>query len=100
MPRAIHSAAALQDYREIWNYIADHDLNAADRLLVELHRKTVFLARHPHAGRSRANLLSGMRSFPVGSFLIFYLPVADGIEVLRVLHAARDFPSVFPNEGA
>ena len=28
-------------------------------------------------------------------YLIFYRPVGSGIEVVRVLHAARDFPTIF-----
>ena len=37
--------------------------------------------------------LAGVRVFPVSRFkkyLVFYRPVADGIEILRVLHGARD----------
>jgi toxin ParE1/3/4 len=38
--------------------------------------------------------LAGLRVFPISRFkkyLVFYRPVADGIEILRVLHGARDF---------
>jgi toxin ParE1/3/4 len=38
-------------------------------------------------------LFEGVRVFPVSRFkkyLIFYRPIKDGIEVLRVLHGARD----------
>ena len=30
------------------------------------------------------------RSFPLGNHLIFYRPIDDGIELVRVLHGARD----------
>jgi len=37
--------------------------------------------------------LKGLRRFPVtdfGNYLVFYLPRRDGIEVIRVIHGARD----------
>ena len=39
-----------------------------------------------------------MRSFPVKryrNYLIFYRPSRDGIEVIRILHGARDFRRYF-----
>ncbi|WP_244443170.1 type II toxin-antitoxin system RelE/ParE family toxin [Bradyrhizobium sp. Ai1a-2] len=44
----------------------------------------------PRAGRAREDLAPKLRSFPVGNYLIFYVPVPDGIEVVRVMHARRD----------
>lgn len=63
---------------------------------VELTLRT--LARHPELGRTRAfrhAWLRGVRSFPVIGFekhLVLYRPTADGIEVLRLLHGAREMP--------
>ena len=48
------------------------------------------LARSPHLGRSREELGPGLRSFPVGDYLIFYLPSKTGIVVVRVLSGYRD----------
>ena len=41
-------------------------------------------------GRMRDDLQPDLRSFAAGSYLIFYRPIDDGIEVVRVLHGARD----------
>jgi len=41
-------------------------------------------------GRKVEELAPNLRSFPIGSYLIFYRPVEDGIELIRVLHGARD----------
>jgi toxin ParE1/3/4 len=49
-------------------------------------------------GRSRDELAPGMRSFPVGRYVVFYLPLDDGIDVVRVLHGARDIETVFNPE--
>jgi toxin ParE1/3/4 len=47
--------------------------------------------------------LALVRVFPVTGFerfLIFYRPTRKGIEILRVLHCARDLDAVFAKEGA
>jgi toxin ParE1/3/4 len=36
-----------------------------------------------------------MRSFPFGRYVIFYAPVDSGIDVVRVLHSARDIDEQF-----
>ncbi len=59
----------------------------SDRLL---EKKFKLLATQPQMGRSRPELMPGLRSFPVGRYVAFYLAMADGIDLLRVLHGARD----------
>jgi len=53
------------------------------------------LARMPEMGRKRFELSDGLRSFAVNRYVIFYRPTSNGIEVIRVLHAARDIPAQF-----
>jgi toxin ParE1/3/4 len=48
-------------------------------------------------GTARDNLAPGLRSFPVGNYLVFYRITPEGIEVARVLHGARDLRAVFKN---
>ncbi len=67
----------------------------ADALLRQLAGTMRTLAGNPLMGRSREDLLPGLRSFAVGSYIIFYRPVERGIEVARVLHGARDIPALF-----
>lgn len=49
-------------------------------------------------GRMREILSAGLRSFPVGRYVIFYRPLQDGIDVVRVLHGTRDLEAVFVEE--
>jgi toxin ParE1/3/4 len=49
-------------------------------------------------GRARDNLASNLRSFPVKKFVIFYRPVDDTIEIMRVLYGARDIEAIFRDE--
>lgn len=46
-------------------------------------------------GRDRAALSPGLRSFPHEDYVIFYKPARGGIEVVRVLHGARDLNRFF-----
>ncbi|PQV62519.1 toxin ParE1/3/4 [Abditibacterium utsteinense] len=95
MKKLIVSPPARADLREIWDYIAGDSLNAADTLSETFYEKFELLRATPEAGRQRSDLKSSLRSFPVGRYVIFYR-VSDGaIEIVRVLHGARDVDSLF-----
>jgi toxin ParE1/3/4 len=49
-------------------------------------------------GRSRSDLGANLRSFPVKKFVIFYRPVDDTVEIVRILYGGRDFESIFRDE--
>ena len=89
------SDAAQADLEDIWIYVARDDTDAADKLIRSIASRFSKLASMPELGRRREELLSGVRSFPVGTYIIFYSPMADGIEVTRILHGARNFPPIF-----
>lgn len=72
---------------------------AASRLLAALERAFRDLSEHPGAGSPRyAHVLpaEGLRMWPVTRFpyLIFYFERADHLDVVRVLHGARDIPAM------
>lgn len=81
---------AFEDLVEIWAFIAEDSERQADRFLATIDSKLRLLAHEPLIGRAREELLPGLRSFPVGRYVLFYVPAEDGIEVVRVLHSARD----------
>lgn len=96
MPRVITSAASEADAEDIWRWIANDSVRAADRLVLRFEDVAQLLAHRPEMGRSREELAPGLRSFAVGSYIIFYRPVREGIEVARVLHGRRDIgPDLF-----
>jgi toxin ParE1/3/4 len=80
---------AEHDQIDLWLSVAEH-ADAADRISDRLAEMFRLLAEHPQAGPAR-----GLRMFPAGEYLIFYCPLEDGIDIIRVLHAARDIPSLF-----
>ena len=56
------------------------------------------LATQPMMGRAHDELAPGVRSFQFGRYVVFYVPLHDGIDVVRVLHGARDIDAVFNPE--
>ena len=95
MSRVVRRPRAAEDIEEIWDYIAGDNLHAADRWLDQLDRQFQLLAEHPLLGRAREELAAGIRSFPFGRYVIFYSQVDGGIDVVRVLHSARDLSEQF-----
>ena len=53
------------------------------------------LSQFPNMGKQRDRLLTGLRSFPIPPYIIFYRTITEGIEVVRVLHQARDVDNQF-----
>ena len=50
----------------------------------------------PHIGYKVDWLLPGLRRFPVGEYLVFFMPLDDGVCIVRVIHGARDItPELF-----
>ncbi len=78
------------DLIEIWTYIADDNEMAADRLLRRIDSILDMLADTPLAGRARPELQPGIRSFPTGNYVIFYVARPDAIDVVRILSRYRD----------
>ena len=89
------SDAARVDLEEIWLFIAQDNPEAADRFIRVIVSRFPTLASMPHLGRLREDLSARLRSFPVQKYIIFYRPREDGVEIVRVLHGARDFPPLF-----
>ncbi len=86
---------AVQDLDDIHDFIAMDNINAALRLINLLEEKFQAITQSPEMGRRREELAPALRSFPAGHYVIFYRPVKDGIQVIRVLHGARDVEAIF-----
>lgn len=98
MGRITRRPLAAADVLDIWDYIAEDSIEQADRWVDKLDEKFKLIATQPLMGRSRAELAANVRSFPFGRYVIFYEPVEGGIDVVRVLHSARDIDAVFGEE--
>jgi toxin ParE1/3/4 len=90
MARVTRRPLASADILGIWDHIAEDSLEQADRWVDRLDEKFKLIATQPLMGRARDELAANLRSFPFGRYVIFYAPVDGGIDVVRVLHSARD----------
>jgi toxin ParE1/3/4 len=95
MPAVFRTSQGHLDLVEISLHIAEANPSAADRWLDVIGEKCQMLSRMPEIGKRRLDLAPGLRSLAVGNYVIFYRPISDGIQIIRVLHGARDIPSLF-----
>jgi plasmid stabilization system protein ParE len=87
---------ALADLFDIWSFIAKDNPTAADRVEDAIFRACELLAREPFMGRERNDLTALPVRFwvvqPYSNHLIVYRPENKPLQVVRILHAARDLP--------
>ncbi len=86
---------AIQDIEDIYNYLSDFSLDAAARFLDTFEQKCETIVRFPRMGRSYEKLESQLRGVPIDGYIIFYRPVDDHIEVIRIVSGYRKLESLF-----
>jgi toxin ParE1/3/4 len=103
--QVLRRPAANRDLVGIYRYYArEAGLRVADRFFAEAEATFTRLASMPGIGtryEPDEPLYAGLRYFPVSRFrvyLVFYRPLPGGIEVLRVLHGARDIHAILAEE--
>ena len=88
MPTLIFSPASDRDIDDIWRYVAKDSEFQADRLITKFREKLEHLAKWNTMGRPRPEF---------GKYCFFFRPIDDGIEVIRIIHSARDLDQItFP----
>ncbi len=81
---------ALSDLEEIWDFIAEDNLDAADRVIDDVHRALALLARLPNQGHRRLDLTSKpLRFWQVHNYLIAYAHDRLSLTVIAVVHGRR-----------
>ncbi len=104
MARVVKRPEALNDLEEIQVAIGRNSVRAAERFSIAAERAFELLASMPElGGRSESDhpILAKLRIWPIRRFrkyLILYRPLSNGIEVVRVVHGARDIESLFGME--
>jgi len=87
---------ARKDLRDIHVYIfTQSGEERADMVVREILSKVLMLSQSSSSGTRRNELQRGLHSFPVCSYLIFYRIRPWGIQVSRIIHGARDLPTIF-----
>lgn len=85
---------AEQDLLEIADYIAIDNRHAADRQVDRLQHSFRRLGEFPGLGTAHDDVRAGMRLLPVGPYLILYRITREGVEIVRVVHGAREWQAL------
>ena len=90
-----YSPEAQEDLAEIGIYIAlDNDRNA-EAFVTSLRQKARQISYAPRIYRLRDDLAPGLRSAAFGNYLLLFRIVGDSIEILHIVHGARDLKRLF-----
>jgi toxin ParE1/3/4 len=87
---------ATKDVEEIADFIAQQSgLSQSEAFLSKLESKFSNIVTFPQIGKKRNEILPNVRSIPLDKYLIFYLPIGEDIEILRVVSGYRDLSRLF-----
>ena len=94
MTRYVLSREAERDLEELWDYIAADNIEAADRLIAKLFDAFECLAQNPRIGHQRQDLTAySVLFWTVGNYLIIYRALRKEVQIVAVVHGARDIPT-------
>ena len=84
---------------EIFVYWAKRaGLEVADRLIDSIEDRFALISDYPVIGRICDDLAPCVRSFLVGNYLVYYRKRRGIIQILRILHGARDQASALKTD--
>jgi toxin ParE1/3/4 len=91
------SPQARNDVDDIAYYVAieSGSLETADRFLQSIYERFLLLGAHPYAGRSRDDILPGLRLFPSGQYVVLYRVEGDDVVIQRVVRGSRNLEALF-----
>ena len=95
MPRLLILPAARADLIEIGDFIAQDNPERALSFLAEIEAKMQDASERPESFPARGDVCAGLRSARHGRYLIFFLNAGEEVQIVRVLHGARDLPRIF-----
>jgi toxin ParE1/3/4 len=87
---------ARRDLNHIWMYVAiESSAERADSLVAEITETIDLAAAFPGGGSDRSQFMPRLRSYPSGNYLVFFRSNAKLVEIIRVVHGARNLAAVF-----
>ena len=90
---------ALADLDDIWTFIAEDSVNAANRVESAILLACESLARHPKQGSKRVEITYlPVRYWPVTrfpNFIVVYRPETRPLQAVTVIHGKRGLRSLF-----
>lgn len=95
MASVVFSPASELDLDEIWLNVALESPSAADRLVDAIGSRAAQLATFPELGPARPDIAEGMRVLTQAAYLVLYRVTDKQVEIVRVIHGARDLSELF-----
>jgi toxin ParE1/3/4 len=95
MARILRTEQAQQDLEAIMDYLDRQGIEFGDRFATKFEEVCELHAKHPQLGASSEEYAPNLRHFTVWNYAIFYRPIEGGIELVRMIHGARDIPKLF-----
>ena len=89
---------AIRDVDDIWQWIAEDDIEAADRWADGITEATDRLKDFPDSGAPRPDIGADVRSIVAGRYLIFYQVGPNSVDIVRIVHGARDLVGLLGQE--
>ncbi|MEK4355715.1 type II toxin-antitoxin system RelE/ParE family toxin [Paenibacillus sp. FSL M7-1455] len=94
--RVQYAPAAVDDMDEIFSFISQDNVSAAENLLQKLDDQILNLAEFPYMGSILSEddfplLQRGYRFIVVHPYLVFYRVIEDTVIIHRLLHGRRDY---------
>jgi toxin ParE1/3/4 len=83
------------DLDHIHDYIARDKPAAARKWLKLTTNQFKLIATNPYVGQARKDVGIDLRSVSHGNYVIFYRLRSNVLEIVRVLHGARDIQGLF-----
>lgn len=82
---------AFVDLDQIWEYIAEDNIDAADRVIADIYTALDKLVGSPHIGHRRPDLTRRpLRFHLVRDYLIAYAPEESLLWIVAILHGRRN----------
>jgi toxin ParE1/3/4 len=94
----------IRDLIDLATYIAEDNLEVSDLFLQAAEETFKQLAKRPQMGKMTQfsnPFLAGIRQQAIKGFrkyLVFYFPIDEGVEILRVIHGARDIEAILDED--
>lgn len=85
---------AIADLEAIASVIAADNPRATDKWIDTIENKCRLLSDHPEMDLARDDIRAGLRFVPVGNYLIFYRLKERHVDIVRVLHGARNLKNI------
>ena len=98
MARVTITPKAEDDLTAIWCYRAQFDLAEATHFLRKLYALLETRAAFPRGAQPCAPPLEGLYTIPFRNVRVFYRPLPDGIDIIRVLWTSQDVNDVAAGE--